>query len=347
MIISFLFDFLLIIFRTLKSAVQKKTESNDSSEEQTNSSSDNLSIDEKMNKEKLIDQFKENFDTNEQKATPDDKMNERPSTSSVKKEIVKKTSNFSRTQSAEEDNLDGSSDEESPMKKLEKSKSTLNLSDFKNEKKRSITNLENNISTVTIVDNTIKDLNPLKSLLNNSELLQFVVNPVPRNKVYQCTIIRDKKGLDRSLYPTYYMHLQTINSRDDNQQLKIEDFKDTSTKKDDTNDETSNSIANSGIANGKHSNNYEPNDTHNRQVFLLSGRRRKKSKTYLISCNPFEITRLNAIAKLKSNVIGTQFNTIRIVQNNRRLDYATIIYVSIFHKNHYTSNFGLERFSNE
>lgn len=66
----------------------------------------------------------------------------------------------------------------------------------------------------------------------------------------------------------------------------------------------------------------------NRQVFLLSGRRRKKSKTYLIACDPFDITRTNCIAKLKSNVIGTQFTTIRIVANQQRLDHATIVYVS-------------------
>ena len=73
------------------------------------------------------------------------------------------------------------------------------------------------------------------------------------------------------------------------------------------------------------------NEMHNnRQVFLLSGRRRKKSKTYLISANPFEINRTNSIAKLKSNIIGTEFNTLRILHNNQRLDYATIIYVSLF-----------------
>jgi hypothetical protein len=66
----------------------------------------------------------------------------------------------------------------------------------------------------------------------------------------------------------------------------------------------------------------------NRQVFLLSGRRRKKSKTYLISCDPFDITRANCVAKLKSNVIGTQFTTIRIHEKNLRQDHATIIYVS-------------------
>lgn len=53
------------------------------------------------------------------------------------------------------------------------------------------------------------------------------------------------------------------------------------------------------------------NSSNSRQVFVLSGRRRKKSKTYLIGNDPFDISRGNCIAKLKSNVLGTQFTAIR------------------------------------
>lgn len=273
----------------------------------------------------------------------------------LKQNRSEKLSNLSRTHSAEEDNLDESSDDENLSKnskvsnKIEKSKSTFNLNDYKYKK---LNNIENNLKTTTIPTNVTRDINPLKSLLNNSELLEFVINPVPRNKVYQCTIIRDKKGLDRSLYPNYYMHLQTINSKDDNQQLKVEDFKDSSKKDENSNSDRANgsNILNGSSRTDTHLNNStitnkninqstsnqlsnndqltNTNELHNRQVFLLSGRRRKKSKTYLISCNPFEITRENSIAKLRSNVIGTQFNTTRFLENNQRLDYATIIYVS-------------------
>lgn len=50
--------------------------------------------------------------------------------------------------------------------------------------------------------------NPLKTVLTDDELLKFVSQPISPDVTLQCTIIRDKKGLDRSLYPTYYMHLQ-------------------------------------------------------------------------------------------------------------------------------------------
>ena len=306
-------------------------------------------MEERLNKESLIDRFKESFDTASTTKQVDDrksKNDESPNRLRRTKQQTEKMSSLSQTHSAEEDNLEESSEDECPMKnrstvkKIEKSKSTFNLSELKSD--RSVTDLDDNISTTTIASNVSKDINPLKSLLNNSELLQFVVNPVPRNKVYQCTIIRDKKGLDRSLYPTYYMHLQTINSKDDNQSIRVEDFKDVGS----VGRREENGLSNGGglingsakqqtndsLANGQAHNqpDDETNESHNRQVFLLSGRRRKKSKTYLISCNPFEITRMNSIAKLKSNVIGTQFNTIRILHTGQRLDYATIIYVSFF-----------------
>ncbi len=61
------------------------------------------------------------------------------------------------------------------------------------------------------------------------------------------------------------------------------------------------------------SNNRQSGNVSYRQVFLLSGRRRKKSKTYIIGNDPFDISRGNCVAKLKSNVLGTQFTAIRCV----------------------------------
>ncbi|MGH0184609.1 UNVERIFIED_CONTAM: hypothetical protein FKN15_017613 [Acipenser sinensis] len=74
----------------------------------------------------------------------------------------------------------------------------------------------------------------------------------------KCKVTRDKKGMDRGLYPTYYLHLD--------------------------------------------------ND---KKVFLLAGRKRKKSKTsnYLISIDPTDMSRdgENFIGKLRSNLMGTKF----------------------------------------
>ncbi|XP_077115768.1 tubby protein-like isoform X2 [Ranitomeya variabilis] len=40
------------------------------------------------------------------------------------------------------------------------------------------------------------------------DLKGFALRPAPRSITFQCRITRDKKGVDRGLYPTYYLHLE-------------------------------------------------------------------------------------------------------------------------------------------
>ncbi|XP_061767996.1 tubby-related protein 3 isoform X3 [Nerophis ophidion] len=98
------------------------------------------------------------------------------------------------------------------------------------------------------------------SPLEVTNLEEFVLVPAPRGATVKCRISRDKKGMDRGLYPTYYMHME----RED----------------------------------GK-------------KVFLLAGRKRKKSKTsnYLISVDATDLSREGEsfIGKLRSNLMGTKF----------------------------------------
>lgn len=75
---------------------------------------------------------------------------------------------------------------------------------------RSMSRSEVNLNTISR-DTSKLDLispNPLTTILTDEEMLNFVTQPISPQITLQCTIIRDKKGLDRSLYPTYYMHLQ-------------------------------------------------------------------------------------------------------------------------------------------
>ncbi|XP_064613121.1 tubby-related protein 3-like isoform X2 [Liolophura sinensis] len=89
---------------------------------------------------------------------------------------------------------------------------------------------------------------------------EFVLRPAPQGSTMKCRITRDKKGIDRNVYPTYYLHVE----RDDG-----------------------------------------------RKIFLLAGRKRKKSATsnYLISTDPTDLSRggESYIGKLRSNLLGTQF----------------------------------------
>ncbi|XP_048810763.1 tubby-related protein 3 isoform X3 [Lagopus muta] len=92
------------------------------------------------------------------------------------------------------------------------------------------------------------------------KLEEFALRPAPRGITVKCRVTRDKKGMDRGLFPTYYMHLEKDN---------------------------------------------------NRKMFLLAGRKRKKSKTsnYVISVDPTDLSREGEsfIGKLRSNLMGTKF----------------------------------------
>lgn len=99
---------------------------------------------------------------------------------------------------------------------------------------------------------------PPSPVIEVDNLEEFVLRPAPQGMTIKCKVTRDKKGMDRGLYPTYYLHLD--------------------------------------------------ND---KKVFLLAGRKRKKSKTsnYLISIDPTDMSRdgENFIGKLRSNLMGTKF----------------------------------------
>uniref|UniRef100_A0A3P8VME8 Tubby-like protein n=1 Tax=Cynoglossus semilaevis TaxID=244447 RepID=A0A3P8VME8_CYNSE len=122
------------------------------------------------------------------------------------------------------------------------------------------------------------------------DLEEFSLRPAPQGVRVKCRITRDKKGMDRGMYPTYYLHLE----RED----------------------------------GK-------------KVFLLAGRKRKKSKTsnYLISIDPTDMSRggESFIGKLRSNLMGTKFtvydsglnpvkSTTSLEASNLRQELAAICY---------------------
>lgn len=38
---------------------------------------------------------------------------------------------------------------------------------------------------------------------------EFVLRPAPQGQTVRCRLTRDKKGMDRGLYPSYFLHLDT------------------------------------------------------------------------------------------------------------------------------------------
>ncbi|KAL4623824.1 tubby-related protein 1-like isoform X1 [Arapaima gigas] len=127
---------------------------------------------------------------------------------------------------------------------------------------------------------------PPSPVIEFDDLEEFVLQPAPQGVTIKCRVTRDKRGMDRGLYPTYYLHL-------DNE----------------------------------------------KKVFLLAGRKRKKSATsnYLISIDATDLSRggENYVGKLRSNLMGTKFtvfdnglNPDRALRDlsNARQELAAIIY---------------------
>uniref|UniRef100_A0A8C1MDK6 Tubby C-terminal domain-containing protein n=1 Tax=Cyprinus carpio TaxID=7962 RepID=A0A8C1MDK6_CYPCA len=131
-----------------------------------------------------------------------------------------------------------------------------------------------------------KDERPPSPEIEFDDLEEFVLQPAPQGITIKCKVMRDKRGMDRGFYPTYYLHLD--------------------------------------------------ND---KKVFLLAGRKRKRSATsnYLISIDATDLSRggENFIGKLRSNLMGTKFtvfdnglNPDRALRDmsNARQELAAIIY---------------------
>ncbi len=51
-----------------------------------------------------------------------------------------------------------------------------------------------------------EQLPDVNHIVNNLD--QFVRSPAKRNVTFKCRITRDKKGMDRGAWPTYYLHLE-------------------------------------------------------------------------------------------------------------------------------------------
>lgn len=49
------------------------------------------------------------------------------------------------------------------------------------------------------------------------DLEEFVLRPAPQGITIKCRITRDKKGMDRGMYPTYFLHLD----REDGKKVRL------------------------------------------------------------------------------------------------------------------------------
>ena len=46
--------------------------------------------------------------------------------------------------------------------------------------------------------------------INTEALEEFAAMPAPQGHTIKCRITRDKKGVDRGIFPTYYLHMDCL-----------------------------------------------------------------------------------------------------------------------------------------
>lgn len=72
-----------------------------------------------------------------------------------------------------------------------------------NESDKTLTGVRPTQETVTARSPTDQG-----SLSDTENLEEFVLQPAPRGFTVKCRITRSKKGMDRGLYPIYFMHME-------------------------------------------------------------------------------------------------------------------------------------------
>lgn len=71
------------------------------------------------------------------------------------------------------------------------------------------------ISNTFLPSQTSIEMPPSASLpYLEDNLEETVLSPAPQNCIVRCRISRDKKGMDRGMYPTYYLHMERHDQKD-------------------------------------------------------------------------------------------------------------------------------------
>lgn len=145
----------------------------------------------------------------------------------------------------------------------------------------------------------------------SGQIEQWVLQPAAQGCLYKCRITRDRKGMDRGLFPLYYLHLE----REYGKKVFL--------------------LAGKFFFLFLVTYSQNKREKQVQKSISLLGRKRKKSKTsnYIISCDPTDLSRQadGFVGKLRSNVFGTTFfvfdNGSKTNQDSLRQDMAVIVYV--------------------
>jgi tubby-related protein 1 len=196
-----------------KSVSKNKSKSSRKNQQRNNDSSGNE--EEEENEEEAQDRIEEPEENN--------RNNRRNKNKSSSRNKHKETNN----QSSDEDQLtsivapNANSTQNEPMNPMNRSTSWAqpqrkNKDKDKDKEERDKSRSSNNRSSPTSQQQPVNYQIHAEFLdLITLNLFEFVFKPAPQNLTVKCRITRDKRGMDKGMYPTYFMHFE----RDDGRKL--------------------------------------------------------------------------------------------------------------------------------
>ncbi|KAM3592720.1 uncharacterized protein V6R79_023977 [Siganus canaliculatus] len=149
----------------------------------------------------------------------------------VQERSTPETESAAVEESPEKDERDGSDDEEdkesekpqSPKKKKQLDTTRCQISDEgkdeevqqKEKKGRKATKEKNTPSLASLNSNYREDSSSdsesnerSTSPMSVEDLEKFALRPAPRDVTIQCRVTRDRRGMEKGIYPTYYLHME-------------------------------------------------------------------------------------------------------------------------------------------
>ncbi|KAG9350249.1 hypothetical protein JZ751_026603 [Albula glossodonta] len=147
------------------------------------------------------------------KTVTEDIISETVMNESIPKPIIRETN---------EVGCDSQPDGKKPKKKgMKKASCQVNDSDGEDEDDEESTNVKTQKNKKRQKNQNLTSLNTNRryscsdsvsiggsSPLSIEDLEQFALQPAPRDSTIQCRITRDRRGMEKGMYPTYYLHME-------------------------------------------------------------------------------------------------------------------------------------------
>ncbi|XP_007562723.1 tubby protein homolog [Poecilia formosa] len=207
----------------------KKTKKKDVKKDKTKrveETEEELEKEKKEKKAKKKDKVKESVDTQKSKQERKKKHLKEDSTPETKPEVKDDALKDKRNESDKDEDDPREPETPSPMKKKTLDTSRCQISDeskdeeiqeeSERKKEKKSKKAEKTPSTLASYNSNCRETSSsgsehnerVTSPMSVEDLENFALRPAPRDVTIQCRVTRDRRGMEKGIYPTYYLHME-------------------------------------------------------------------------------------------------------------------------------------------